>query len=185
MSKKREQIIDTAVSLFARDGFHATGVDSIVAKAGTTKRTLYKHFMSKDKLVVAALQKHHLQFVENFSNGVMNSSAEAKERLLAIFDVAHDWFSDDKFYGCMFINAISEYAETNKEVRKVAQGFKQEVRGFIEGIALQAQMKNAADLANKLALLLEGSIVTAQVSHNPNAADQAKKIAKVLIDGHQ
>ncbi|MFB3114561.1 MAG: TetR/AcrR family transcriptional regulator, partial [Nitrospirales bacterium] len=55
---KRDQLIQTAVKLFAKNGFHATGVDTIAAESGVTKRTLYAHFRSKDELVLAALRQY-------------------------------------------------------------------------------------------------------------------------------
>lgn len=182
MSDKREKIVDTAIELFSRDGFHATGIDTIVAESGITKRTLYHHFASKDELVIAALKKHHQAFVNNFGAGVMNASDSPKKQLLAVFDVAHAWFSSNNFYGCMFINAVGEFAETKDDVRTVAQEFKTHVRNFIIEVAKEAGAKNPKDLAVQLALLLEGSIVTAQVSGSPESATNAKVIAKKLID---
>ena len=182
VSQKREAIVDTAIELFRRNGFHATGVDKIVEESGATKRTLYKHFPSKDALVVAALEKHHAQFIDFFGGSTEAKASDPEDKLLAIFDVAHDWFSQDDFYGCMFINAIGEYAETRGKVRAVVQDFKQHVQAYIKDVAEKAGAKNPAALAEQLALLLEGSIVTAQVSNNPKAASSAKAIAKELIN---
>ncbi|MCP4245656.1 MAG: helix-turn-helix transcriptional regulator, partial [bacterium] len=53
---KKDQLVSVALDLFCRHGFHATGIDTIVAEAGVAKMTLYKHFRSKEDLVVAALE---------------------------------------------------------------------------------------------------------------------------------
>jgi AcrR family transcriptional regulator len=181
MKNKREQIIDTAIILFSRDGFHATGVDTIIAESDVTKRTLYNHFSSKDDLVLAALRKRHDTFVEGFCTKVLARSNNPKEQLLAIFDVAHEWFQEDNFYGCVFVNAIGEYAETKKEVRVIAQAFKKHIRDFIIELAQKAGAKKPSELGKGIALLLEGSIVTAQVSDTPEVAIYAKELARKLI----
>ena len=182
MSDKREKIVDTAIELFSRDGFHATGVDTIVTKSGVTKRTLYHHFNSKDDLIVASLRKQHQLFLKNFSTSVATASKNPKEQLSAVFDVAHTWFSSNNFYGCMFINAISEFSEAECGVREAVQNFKKNIRDLIEEISRKAGVTKPTILSRELALLLEGSIVTAQVSGNPESAKDAKKIAEKLIE---
>lgn len=182
MSEKRQQLVNTAIELFNAHGFHGVGIDWIAKQAGVTKKTMYRHFHSKDELILAALRHHDGLFRNEFMNGVKNSYDTPYEQLLGIFDVAHAWFSDNKFYGCMFINAIGEYSETNTPIRNVCKEFKSQMRQFIVHLADQAGVKDPHSLANTLAILLEGSIVTAQVSENPDAAIEAKKAAKVLVD---
>jgi AcrR family transcriptional regulator len=183
MSSKREQLIETAARLFAKNGFHATGIDMILAEAGIAKKTLYNHFRTKDELILAALRKYDGEFRNNFMKSVEELAETPEARLLAIFDVAKIWFSDNNFYGCMFINAVGEYSERDSAVREVCKEFKRLMRGYIKSLAEKAGIKEVEDLTSELALLLEGSIVTAQVSElNDKAADTAKRIARTLIE---
>ena len=62
-SPKRDHLVDTAAALFQRDGFHATGIDTILAEAGVAKMTLYNHFKSKDELIVAALEVEGARYI--------------------------------------------------------------------------------------------------------------------------
>lgn len=183
MSSKREQLIETAARLFARNGFHATGIDTILAEAGIAKKTLYNHFRTKDELILAALRKYDGEFRNNFMKSVEELAETPEARLLAIFDVAKAWFSDNKFYGCMFINAVGEYSEQDSAVREVCKEFKRLMRGYIKSLVEQAGLKDIEILTNELALVFEGSIVTAQVSEqNDMAAETAKRIAETLIN---
>lgn len=183
MSTKREQLIETASRLFARNGFHATGIDTILAEAGIAKKTLYNHFRTKDELILAALRKYDGEFRNNFMKSVEELAETPEARLLAIFDVAKAWFSDNKFYGCMFINAVGEYSEQDSAVREVCKEFKRLMRGYIKSLVEQAGLKDIEILTNELALVFEGSIVTAQVSEqNDMAAETAKRIAETLIN---
>ncbi len=182
MSVKRQQLIDTAITLFNAHGFHAVGIDRIAKEAKVTKKTMYHHFHSKDELILAALHHHDGLFRNSFMNGVKNNFDTPIDRLLGIFDVAHQWFSDHQFYGCIFINAVGEYADKNTPIRDACKAFKNQMRQFILQLATEVKVKDPETLSNTLAILLEGSIVTAQVSGNPNSAKQAQAAARILID---
>ena len=182
MSQKRQQLIDTAIELFARNGYHATGIESIASHAGVSKKTMYQHFRSKEELIVAALRQHDGRFRNFFMKAVDGSGADAYERLLAIFDVAHEWFCDREFYGCMFINAIGEYSDRETAIREACKEFKRLMRRYIEELTGDLGLNDSEALAAEFAILLEGSIVTAQVSQMPNSASVAKHAAKVLLD---
>ena len=182
MLSKREELISTAKELFSEHGFHATGIDRILAKSGIAKKTLYNHFRTKEELILAVLKQHDSEFRNFFRQEVEACSPDPRERLLAIFDVAETWFSLSSFFGCLFINAIGEYSEQETAIRDVCREFKQLLRSYIESIAIAAGASDPKALATELALLLEGAIVTAQVSAHPHAAQTAKQIATTLID---
>ncbi len=181
-SFKREQLIKTAVELFAKNGIHATGIDTIVEHSGVTKKTLYAHFGSKEELVLAALRQYDGLFRQSFMQQVERKARTPKARLLAIFDVSDAWFRQNNFYGCMFINAVGEHSEPDTSLRSVCSEFKRLMGEFIQDLCVQAGVKNPKSLAEEIALLLEGAIVTAQVSCKPDAAKIAKRMAKTLID---
>jgi AcrR family transcriptional regulator len=182
-SQRREHLIDTAMALFSAHGFHATGIDRILAEAGVSKKTLYRHFRSKEELILAALKKYDSLFRNGFMRQVEAKADNPRERLLAVFDVAGDWFAQNNFYGCIFINAIGEYAAPKTAIRQVCKDFKTLMRRYLEDLATQLPATDPAELADELALLLEGAIVTAQVSENKEkAARVAKTAAAALID---
>ena len=178
----RDRLIDTAIHLFNRYGFHATGVDRIVAVAKVAKKTLYAHFPSKEDLIIAALSRKRAAFADKFLPAVLASSDQPRDRLLALFELAKSWFDDPDFYGCIFVNAAVEYSEPGHPINACAREFKTLLRGF----ALeQAQAGGAADpesLADQIALLFEGATTVAQVSARPDAATTAKAIAAQLVD---
>ena len=181
-SQRREQLIDTAIALFAKQGYHATGIDTILEHAGVSKKTLYRHFRSKDELILAALKKYDGLFRNSFMRQVEERAEAPEDRLLAIFDVAAAWFSQNNFFGCMFINAVGEYSEPDTAIRRVCQEFKALMRGYIEGLCRELPLAEPAGLAEELALLLEGATVTAQVAQNRGrAAEVAKHAAACLI----
>lgn len=183
ISARREHLIDTAITLFAEHGFHATGIDTILAKAGVSKKTLYRHFRSKDELILASLRKYDGLFRNNFMRQVEALADQPRDRLLAVFDVGEQWFQQNNFYGCMFINAVGEYSASDTPIRDVCREFKMMIRGYIQSLCEQAGAADPAMLADELALLFEGAIVTAQMSQDKSrAARIAKTAATALID---
>ncbi len=179
---KRDQLIQTAVKLFAKNGIHATGVDSIVEHSGVTKKTLYAHFRTKEELVLAVLRYYDGLARNEFMRKVERGGTTPRRRLLAIFDFAQDWFQQTNYYGCLFINTIGEYSDQDTPIRQICKEYKKLVQDYIYSLCQQAGAKDPQGLAEELALLLEGATVTAQVSQNPRTAKVAKRVARGLID---
>jgi AcrR family transcriptional regulator len=179
---RREHLIQTALGLFAERGYHATGIDTILEVAGVSKKTLYHHFRSKDELVLAALRHYDGRFRNGFIRRVEAAAATPRERLLAVFDEAERWFASDAFHGCVFINAIGEYSDRESPIREVCKEFKRLVRSYLHELAAAAHAPDSKRLADDLALLFEGAIVTAQVSGDPRAAQTAKRLAQLAVD---
>ncbi len=186
MSAKRDHLVDTALELFYRDGYHATGIDKVLGEAGVARMTLYKHFKSKDDLILAALRRRDEQFRAWFARAVERGGETPKRRLLAIFDVLEDWFAGkafpgQPFAGCAFINATAEFGKPGDPVQRAAAEHKQLLLEFTRDLAAQAGAADPEALARDLMLLGEGAIVSAQVSRDTAAAGRAKAIARPLI----
>ena len=179
---KRERLIKTARELFAKNGIHATGVDSIAIASGVTKKTMYAHFRSKEELVLAVLRHYDGLARNEFMRQVETGGKSPKTRLLAIFDFAQRWFQDNNFSGCLFINAIGEYSDDDSPIRQICKEYKKLVKSYIHQLCQEAKASDPQQLADELALLMEGATVTAQVSQNPKTAQIAKRAAKALID---
>jgi AcrR family transcriptional regulator len=181
-SQRREHLIDTAIALFAEHGYHATGIDTILEQAGVSKKTLYRHFRSKDELILAALKKYDGLFRNSFMRQVEDRAETPRDRLLAVFDVAEAWFERNNFYGCMFINAVGEYSDPDAPIRRICKEFKAMMRQYIEDLCVDLGAPDPGGLADELAMLLEGATVTAQVSQGGSrAARTAKSAAAALI----
>lgn len=182
---RRDDVIQTAIALFSKHGFNGTGVDMIMREAKVSKKTMYSYFRSKDELILASLQYYDGLFRNGFMKQVEKLATKPEDKLLAMFDVAKAWFMEDNFFGCMFINAIGEYSDSGTPIRRICKHFKTQMREYIKELCIDAGAKDVDGLADELALLLEGAIVTAQVSNRPQAAGIAKNAASVIIKAHQ
>ena len=181
VSGKRDHLVDSALDLFYRDGFHATGVDKILAKAGVARMTLYNHFKSKDELILATLRRRDEKFRNWFMRAVERSASTPQDRLLSMFDVLEEWFAGTKFSGCMFINAAAEFARPDNPIHMAASEHKFLVLKFVRELSIAAGVPEPEELANELMLLMEGAIVMAYVAGDRKAAARAKTAARKLI----
>ena len=188
-SKKRDQLVETALQLFYRQGFHATGVDQIISDAGVARMTFYKHFPSKNDLILATLRLRDEKF-RKWLFGYIEKYDTAHDQLLGLFDALDSWFQgkafpEQKFSGCMFINAAAEFADLELAAHKIAAHHKATLKKKFTSIAEMAGFPEAEELVSRLMLLKEGAIVTTQVSGDLAAAKRAKEIAKLLISAEK
>ena len=187
---RRDELVDAAMRIFYRNGFHNTGLDQIQKESGISKMTLYNHFKSKDELIVAALRRRDEMFRNNLMKFVETQSKDSTERILAVFDALDAWFNEDTFNGCMFINASAEYCDPDCPARRVAAEHKLEIIRYIQELCIAAKLDNPEELAQQLYVLIEGSIVVAhlvgRVSNNSHllsdSAHRAKRMAAGLIE---
>lgn len=182
-SPKRDHLVDTALGLFNRGGFHATGIDKILSEAGVAKMTLYKHFKSKDELILAVLRRRDEKFRNWFMRTVEARAGTPRDRLLAAFDALAEWFEERDFSGCMFINASAEFAPHDDPIHAAAAEHKRLVLAYFREQAEAAGADDAPGLALELMLLMEGAIVMAYVAGLDDAAGQAKAAARKLLRG--
>ena len=183
MISKKQQILETALALFAQEGYQRVGVDRVASVAGVTKMTLYKHYPSKTILVIEVLKARDRRFRESMSEFVETFS-DVPMRLCAVFAWHHRWFQRADFHGCMFINAAAEFHNAEEDVRHVAAEHKLAIIDFIARvIGAKAPPSAAMSLATAISLLLDGAIVAAQVTHDKDAARKAWDTARRLFPG--
>jgi AcrR family transcriptional regulator len=178
---KRDLLLDTAARLFYRDGYHAVGIDTILAEAGLAKMTLYHHFASKEELIVAALERRGEELTNGLSAAVESVGSSPKKRLLAVFDWYERWFKSKDFNGCAFIRAAGEYPELSSSVHKLVARRKQAWRAMLEVLLTDLGVASPKLLSGQLQLLLEGAIVTAHTSGDPTVIGLAREAALALI----
>jgi AcrR family transcriptional regulator len=181
-AEKREHLIEVATDLFNRCGYHASGVDRVIAEAGIAKTTLYRHFPSKEDLIVAVLKRIDEQYRQDMRSGVDKITRDASEKLLATFDVLEAWFSSQTYYGCPFMSAASEYNHRNSAVFQEVVLHKRLMIAYFEELARGAGLEEPARIGEEINLLHEGATAVSQVSGDSDIARRAKTIAARLID---
>jgi AcrR family transcriptional regulator len=177
----RGRLLSAATRLFCKNGINATGIDAIINEAGTAKTTLYKLFGSKNNLVHVVLETEGKQWREWFVAAIEAGGGSAQIKLTRIFPALKDWFRQERFYGCPFINAVGEHDKDQKQLRAIAMRHKKVVLAYIEKLAGEMGASEPEVLAHQLGLLMDGAIVAAMVSRDPGVADTAGLVACSLF----
>lgn len=181
-ASKRDELVQKALIIFYRDGFHATGMDTLVKETGISKTSMYKHFRTKDDLILATLRLRDELFRNHFFRRLEEIADIPSAQLLAIFDVLGEWFEEESFRGCMFIKASGEFPVRDTPILASSAEHKKLFTRFIEAIAKKAGATDPVLLARQLVLLKEGAIVTAHIQGKEGVAENAKTAAKTLIE---
>ncbi len=177
----REHILDAASALFYETGFHSIGVDALADRAGVSKMTLYRHFASKDDLIVAVL--------ERFDNGamtlyddVMAAHTAPRERLLAVFRWIAERADHADCHGCAFQNGAAEFPEIASQAHSVALAHKRRTRDMYRREAAALSARDPDELADQLLLLTDGAWAAARMWGAGNPARSIEGAAAALID---
>lgn len=177
----RTRILTAAEELYYRKGYAAVGMDELRSEAGVSLRKLYQLFPSKDDIFAAVLQRKHAQWESGLSAHVEAAGQDAHARLLAVYSFLAEWFCDDNFRGCAFINAFGELGGTHPQIARIVREHKAEFQAYMK--ELVQNIGGDALLAAQLAILAEGAQSTAAISGEPEVATQARLAAESLIDG--
>ncbi|MDN4055971.1 helix-turn-helix domain-containing protein [Massilia sp. YIM B02763] len=172
----RERILDTAKRLFYRDGLRATGIDRIIAESGVAKMSLYRHFPSKNDLIAAFLVWRHDHWMGWFSGAVEARLAERAE-LGAVADALGEWFAQDDFRGCAFINAVAETGAVEEGLHlRQAIVHKQALEDYLADVAVRLGLNEPALAAQEAMLCVEGMIVRAQFRRDPQIVAAGRRL---------
>ena len=180
----RERILDASYELFSRRGIQAVGVNEVTERAGVAMATLYRHFPSKDELVLAFLALREQRWTKDFVEaGAMRRGSNPEERLLAIFDVLDEWFHRDDFEAGSFMKVLlelgPEHPAGGASVRHLEQ-----IRSIVRRLAEEAGLRDTDSFARSWHILMEGSIVVA-AEGDTRAAQRGKSMARLLIDQYR
>jgi AcrR family transcriptional regulator len=182
MSDKRAALLETATALFAEHGYHAVGVDRIIAESGVAKMTMYRHFPSKEDLVVEVLRTRSDHFISGLTEFVDKYTAPM-DRLKAVF-VWHDrMFSEEAFYGCIFVQAAAEFSDANSPIHKMSVACRQQLATLLKQlIGDVAGGRRAGKLSNLLLMMIDGATVNAQMFGPSGQGMQIWQVARQLLE---
>lgn len=176
-----ERLLEAASELFYRRGIRAVGVDLIAETAGTTKKTLYDRFGSKDELVVRYLRRRALRWQEFLRTGLAEVPA-GPDRPAVVFDVLRGWLRDQD-RGCGFVNAYAEIGGTDHPAVAVIRAEKRWMLDQLTALAAEAGATDPERAGTELHLLYEGATVLATVAGAADAPTRAGDAARRLLRG--
>jgi AcrR family transcriptional regulator len=179
----QERVLSAVYPLFAHRGVRDVGIDEIIRTAGVAKATFYRHFPSKDALVLAFLQRRDEVFGINWLLDEVAQRADSPEgRLLAIFDVFGEWFAREDYEACSFIRVMFELGASDP-AGQASIAYLTEIRNQVALLAEEAGLDDVDGFARSWRILMAGSIVAA-AEGDRNAAVRARRLGALLIAEH-
>jgi AcrR family transcriptional regulator len=180
----RKRILDASYELFSQRGIRSVGVNEVIERAGVATATLYRHFPSKDELVLAFLALREQRWTRDFVEaGAISRGSDPEQRLLAIFDVFDEWFHRDDFEACSFINVLLEMGPEHSAGAASVWHLEQ-IRSIVRRLAEEAGLRDTESLARSFHILMKGSIIAASEG-DMRAAQRGKSMASLLVEQHR
>lgn len=180
----RERILETAGTLFYRSGFGAVGIDTIIAQSGVAKMTLYRHFPSKDALIVAYLERANELFWGWYEESVA-VAGKPEAQLEALFEGIGAMVRSPQCLGCTFQTAAAEFPTLTHPGHSAALAHKQAVHARLRDLTVGAGLRDPETLADHLALLIDGAWAAVRMYGPDNPARDVAAAARALIAAHQ
>ncbi len=184
-SSTRERLTEAAVKRFYRDGFRNVGIDQVLGDVGISKTAFYKHFESKDDLMLAVLEMKNAWLQDMLSTmAAARTGPTPVDRLRGLFDVVEQFIGSDDFQGCIFVNVAMEFPLPHEPAHQAAVQHKHAIEAIVRELAEQAGAADPKSLAQELCLVMEGAYVTRQVTGDPQTIAIARRVAERVITAH-
>jgi AcrR family transcriptional regulator len=182
-STTRQRLIEAALRRFYRDGFRNVGIDQVLGDVGISKTAFYKHFESKEDLMLAALESQNHWLQDTFRNMIRERGGPTPQgQLHAILDVVERLIESDDFQGCIFVNVAMEFPLPHEPAHVAASQNKQAIEDIVRGLARDAGADDPHALAQEMCLVMEGAYVTRHVTGNRQTIDIARRIGRQVIE---
>lgn len=177
----RTKILNVASQLFETRGIHASGVDTIIAEAGVAKATLYRHFPSKDLLVIAFLKLNADTFLEWLKQGLGDSTSDSVGKLMHLCDMLEQHILTQRSKGLPYHLTSVEFPDPKHPVHQYSVQLSNELQGYIVLLAKEAGVKEAESLGQQIIMLFEGASLVERLNPDSGATKRAKQAATLLI----
>jgi AcrR family transcriptional regulator len=177
----RERILAAASDLFTRHGVGATGVDTLIEAAGVAKATFYRHFPSKDDLIVAWLRDPRTRWIDRLRADAESRAGSPAEVIPAFFEAVAEWLDGDGARGCPYLDTSIGMHELAPAARAVVRDYLAEVEAYLRDRLVAAGRSDAEGLAGQLFALLSGGIILSVAGGDPRPARSARAAAEALV----
>ncbi len=183
-SQVRNRIIETASSLFYKNGYNSTGINEIISEAGIAKATLYNHFKSKEEICLAYLQFKNNSFISDIE-AFTASKPKGETQVLAIFDFLSLFFKTKDFNGCWCVKTISEVPNDNTTIINEIRNQKKELIQFISKLVetnlLNIKIEEIDSLSRKIYLVYEGAVSESYLHKTDWPIKEAKELCYKIL----
>ncbi len=176
-----EKILTAATGLFETRGIQASGIDTIIAEASIAKATLYKHFPSKNQLIIAYLRDKSDKFYTWLNTRLISKKDDSIDILFQLCELVEQWIMTPEFHGFPFHIAAVEFPNPEHPINQYSAVLAVELQVYLSKLAATAGAKEPEALSQQLTILFEGAALVERLSPGSGAATRAKLAAITLI----
>jgi len=151
------RILETAGNLFYEAGIHSVGVDRLISESAVTKATFYKHYGSKDRLIVEYITARHNNERTRLE-ALAADTGNAEAALRALVGAVSAEVASPGFRGCAFLNAAAEFPDPLHPVRTIIERHRDWYTEFLAGLLQELGHSMAGDAADELMLARDGAM---------------------------
>jgi AcrR family transcriptional regulator len=178
----RDRLVETAIELFYREGIRAIGIDTVVARSGVSKSSLYRTFASKDALIAAFAEEQNRRYWQWWDRTVRQFAGAPRAQIEALLTGVADQIASPQFRGCPFINLATEFPDQAHPGTVIACGNKQEMRRRLADLARAVGAREPRRLGEQLALLIDGAYGRATTIGASGLKRELLEAARLIID---
>ena len=178
----RDRLIGTAIELFYQEGIRAIGIDTVIARSGVSKSSLYRTFASKDDLIAAFAEEQNRRFWQWWDEITNRYAGAPRKQIEALFDGIADLIANPRFRGCPFINLATEFPDRQHRGTAIACSNKREMGKRLRLLARALGARDPAKLGDQLSLLIDGAFSHAVVLGAAGLRGELIEMATLLID---
>jgi AcrR family transcriptional regulator len=179
VGRTRGKLVRAAAELFYREGT-TVGVDEIARRAAVSKLTIYRHFGSKEGLLDEVLRQRSDRVIA-WLQAATDRPNDPVERLLAVFDALHGWYTEARFRGCAIVNAATQNPAPRSSARRIAPNHLGRLRDLLATLAADAGAEDPQLAGRQLLILIEGATLVAAVTGDADAATDARELARTVL----
>ncbi len=177
----RERLLEVATELFYREGVRAVGIDTIIARSGVAKMSLYRNFPSKDDLVVAFLEYRDKVYWAWWDHVMAKHPDDPRRQVDDLFASLARRVTDKNYRGCPFINTATEFPDEDHPARALCLANKTKLRQSLLDLAIRLEAGDAEMLADQLMLLMEGAYASIQPLKTGSPVLRLQSAAQALV----
>jgi AcrR family transcriptional regulator len=178
----RERLIETAIELFYQEGIRAIGIDTVVARSGVSKSSLYRTFTSKEELIAAFAEEQNRRFWQWWDETTTRHANAPRKQIEALFEGIAEQIANPHFRGCPFINLATEFPDRQHPGTAIACTNKKEVCKRLRVFARALGARDPRQLSDQLALLIDGAYGHAVTLGATGLRRELVEMATLLID---
>jgi AcrR family transcriptional regulator len=175
-------LVETATELFYQEGIRAIGIDTVVARSGVSKSSLYRTFASKDALIAAFAEEQNRRYWQWWDETVRPFDGAPRAQIDALLTGVAAQIASPQFRGCPFINLATEFPNRAHPGTAIACGNKQEMRRRLTNLARAIGAREPRRVGNQLALLIDGAYGHATTLGATGLKRELLEAAGLIID---